>query len=131
MLHLTMNSDANIATPFTDRVMRGVKALLLLLLVQMGSSLAIVEGYPGTSTPPTLDDFWNGSAFFAAVTAFPLGDPGLLHVDAGTRVVVINQTWYDPLSPGACFSLTAPSICELYSFQIIHVRGCSVLMARK
>jgi|EP01046_Picozoa_sp_COSAG06_P032926 hypothetical protein len=44
--------------------------------------------------PPSLDDLWAGNASFKLLRSTPLSAPGFAHVDAGTRVVVSNGTWY-------------------------------------
>ena len=45
--------------------------------------------------PPTMDDLWDhGNATFKEILSFPMNDPRLPGVDAGTRVVVVNATWY-------------------------------------
>ncbi len=43
---------------------------------------------------PTMDDLWEELASFEFVRSFPQGDAALLEVNAGTKVVVVNDTWY-------------------------------------
>ena len=42
----------------------------------------------------SLDDIWDGTADFAPALSIPVGSVGFNQVDAGTRVVVVNGTWY-------------------------------------
>lgn len=46
------------------------------------------------AAPPSMDDFWAGSAFFYPSVSIPAGGAAFQQVDAGTRVVVVNSTWY-------------------------------------
>lgn len=46
------------------------------------------------TTTPSLDDLWSGNAFFSSYANLTVDSPGFEDVDAGTRVVVINATWY-------------------------------------
>lgn len=52
------------------------------------------QGLAPAPTPPTLDDLWSGNASFRLTRSTPVASAGFMHVDAGTRVVVINQTWF-------------------------------------
>jgi hypothetical protein len=44
--------------------------------------------------PPSLDDLWSGTAGFHLVRTFPVNSPALPAVDAATRVVVVNGSWF-------------------------------------
>ena len=46
------------------------------------------------ASPPSLDDFWGGAANFAPVRSFPPGAPSFASINAGTRVVSVNGTFY-------------------------------------
>eukprot|EP01047_Picozoa_sp_COSAG01_P045956 COSAG01_NODE_4274_length_5190_cov_1.718916_5_plen_697_part_00 len=52
------------------------------------------SGTTGDIAPPTLDDLWHSLASFRLLRSIPVADPGLPGVDAGTRVVELNGTWY-------------------------------------
>ena len=54
---------------------------------------AVLAG-PPPPAPPTLDDFWAGAANFAPVRKFAQGAPGFSSINAGTRVVARNGTFY-------------------------------------
>jgi hypothetical protein len=42
-----------------------------------------------------MDDLWNGTARFMPFQSFPQSTPEIFpQIDAGTRVVVVNSTWY-------------------------------------
>ena len=64
---------------------------------------------PALGAPPSLDDLWASAAHFAPVASFDVGSAGFARVDAGTRVVVVNATWFlfgrndEPATP-ACAS---------------------------
>ena len=49
---------------------------------------------PDGLAPPTMDDLWDNTAHFNLLRSVPLNAQNFQHVDAGTRVVVINATWY-------------------------------------
>ena len=49
---------------------------------------------PDGLAPPTMDDLWDNAAHFKQLRSVPLNAQNFQHVDAGTRVVVINETWY-------------------------------------
>lgn len=60
-----------------------------------GSAISRASGSDVKATPPpTLDDMWSGKASFKLLRSTPVGAAGFEHVDAGTRVVVINSTWF-------------------------------------
>ena len=64
--------------------MRAAAALLSLLVVRTEQQ-----------SPPSLDDWWAGAAAFVHVRSFPSGgDPAFAGVNAGTRVVARNGSWY-------------------------------------
>jgi hypothetical protein len=63
--------------------------LAALVLIAAATSEVSVD-----ASPPSLDDLWGGAAFFAPYTSTPINAPGFEQVDAGTRVVVVNGTWY-------------------------------------
>ena len=44
--------------------------------------------------PPTLDNLWDNTAYFKPYTSFALNQQGFESVNAGTKVVVVNHTWY-------------------------------------
>lgn len=44
--------------------------------------------------PPSLDELWDSTASFRLLRSIPVGDPGLPDVDAGTRVLELNGTWF-------------------------------------
>jgi len=44
--------------------------------------------------PPSLDDLWSGRAYFQPYVSHDIHSAGFEGVDAGTRVVVRNGTWY-------------------------------------
>eukprot|EP00041_Stephanoeca_diplocostata_P036974 m.1375956 g.1375956 ORF g.1375956 m.1375956 type:complete len:476 (+) comp24962_c1_seq7:121-1548(+) len=52
------------------------------------------EGNGVHEGPPTLDDLWDGHAYFKPHVSIPINSNGFQHIDAGTRIVVINSTWY-------------------------------------
>ena len=60
----------------------------------VGNHSSPSESDAKATPPPTLDDMWSGKASFKLLRSTPVGAPGFEHVDAGTRVVVINSTWY-------------------------------------
>lgn len=61
---------------------------LLLLLPPLASASRV--GGP----PPTLDDLWASTAHFAPIVTLPINSANFTEVDAGTRIVVVNSTWY-------------------------------------
>lgn len=63
-----------------------MQSLLILL-----SASTYVAGILDAPAPPSLDDWWQGAASFVPVRKFSTDLP---HVDAGTRVVVRNGTFY-------------------------------------
>ncbi len=70
--------------------------LLLLVFVARCIRVAVDASPPLTQAvaPPSLDDLWSGEASFKLLRSTPVGAPGFTHVDAGTRVVVVNSTWF-------------------------------------
>jgi hypothetical protein len=62
------------------------------LCAVVGVGLSRAQPAPGA--PPSLDDLWAGTAHFSPVASFDVGSPGFADVDAGTRVVVVNGTWF-------------------------------------
>lgn len=60
-------------------------------LAALSTAEAAVMGPP---LPPSLDDLWSGTAGFHLVRTFPVNSPALPAVDAATRVVVVNGSWF-------------------------------------
>ena len=56
--------------------------------------IGLSHAQPAPGAPPSLDDLWAGTAHFSPVASFDVGSPGFEDVDAGTRVVVVNGTWF-------------------------------------
>lgn len=75
-----------------------LRCSIFLILVYNGSVQGVRSAQhdvvPLGRKPPTLDDLWIGQAFFKPHIAIPINSNGFQHVDAGTRIVVVNTTWY-------------------------------------
>lgn len=57
--------------------------------------------------PASIDDLWLNTAYFKLIRSFPVGSLNFSQIDAGTRVVVVNGTWFlfgrvDTGPSGAC-----------------------------
>lgn len=70
-----------------------VMRALTLSVIATSAAPALPGPVAAAMLPPTLDDFWDGKATFAMHRSFPLHDPGLPGVNAGTRIVVANGAW--------------------------------------
>eukprot|EP00658_Telonema_sp_P-2_P073843 TRINITY_DN6297_c0_g1_i1.p1 TRINITY_DN6297_c0_g1~~TRINITY_DN6297_c0_g1_i1.p1 ORF type:complete len:522 (+),score=39.78 TRINITY_DN6297_c0_g1_i1:251-1816(+) len=68
--------------------MRSVVGLHGMTLVLLAASLRFA------ACQPTLDDLWDSKARFVPVVKIPVGSPGFSAVNAGTRITVMNETWY-------------------------------------
>ena len=55
--------------------------------------------------PPTLDDLWDLNATFNEIVSFPVNSPALPNVNAGTRIVVVDGTWYESHNTPLALSL--------------------------
>jgi hypothetical protein len=67
----------------------------------------LVVAFASIQPPPSLDDFWAGTAHFAHVRKFAEGNATFPAIDAGTRVTAINGTFYlfgrnDSAPSGSC-----------------------------
>lgn len=61
-----------------------------------GSFNLSISSSKGTMPPPpTLDDLWDLNATFNEIVSFPVNSPALPNVNAGTRIVVVDGTWYE------------------------------------
>jgi hypothetical protein len=70
------------------------RRLLVPVCLCAVAGVGLSRAQPAPGAPPSLDDLWAGTAHFSPVASFDVGSPGFAGVDAGTRVVVVNGTWF-------------------------------------
>jgi hypothetical protein len=73
---------------------RTIKPLIFLFFAVIIPNIWRIHATRPSSEPPSMDDLWNNAAHFQPFTTFALNEKGFEHVNAGTKVIVVNHTWY-------------------------------------